>query len=73
MGKREEDPGKEVRAVGKREEDSGKEGRTWEGGEYPWEGEETSVGTSFEGRPYFASLILMFCRLSAHLFQTTNP
>lgn len=32
-----------MRAVGKRKEDPGKEGRTWEEGEYPWEGEGPTV------------------------------
>lgn len=87
LGKKEEDPGKEVGTVGKRggpwklDEGYGKERSG------PWEGREDlgggrislgrrrdySVGTSFDGRLCFESLILMSCRLSALLFQTTNP
>lgn len=50
VGKREEDSGKEVKTVGKGKEDSGKEGRTSLGRS------DNGVGTSFEGRPILKAL-----------------
>lgn len=72
--------GEERRGAWEGREEPGKREGPWERGEDlgGWRAslrrrKDCSVGTGFEGRPYFESLIFMSYRLSAPSCQTTNP